>query len=497
GRGLEALRGDVADADDLEPGIGVEGDSVVQATFAHADNDNGVFIHGLMGTGSAGTRRVTYCFPQKPHLWRKHRLWRRGPAPACRCEFSIRLVPFLDLGDDVIHFLISKLGVHREADATRGVGLGVRHAAGDARAFAPRIARLLVYGDRVMGLRINAVLHEVVQQQFPQFRFPGFDNEEVIDVTIARQLGWQVKGCAALQAGGVAGGPLAAQVVPSINVLELCAEDAGVQVVQPAVEAITVNVAGIGPVVAQLANPGVDVGVVGHDGPAVAEGAQVLLDDETGGCSVAEFGDFEALAVSADGLRVVLDQTQIVFVGDFFDGGHVGALAVKMDRENRLGLRRDGRLDPLRVNALGLWAAVHKHGRRSGNPNRLGGGKEGVRVGDDLIAGADTQGHERKPDGVGAVAHADGVFRPVIFRQFAFEALEHGALNILAAQQHFLHPGVNFVSDVLILPDVSVEFDFHGLKANGRMYGNNPPNWGLRPGWVSVENFPELAIGFG
>ena len=138
--------------------------------------------------------------------------------------------------------------------------------------------------------------------------------------------------------------------------------------------------------------------------------------------------------------------TQLVFVGDLLDGDHVGALAVKMDREDRLGLRRDGRLDPLRVNALGLRAAIHKHGRRAGNPDRLGGGEEGVRVGDDLVAGADTQGHEREPDGVGAVAHADGVCRPVIFGQFAFEALEHGALNILAAQQHFLHFGVNFVS---------------------------------------------------
>ena len=127
------------------------------------------------------------------------------------------------------------------------------------------------------------------------------------DVAVARQLGWQVNGLCALKAGGVAGGPLAAQVVPGVDVLELGAEDAGVQVVQAAVEAIAVDVAGIGAVVAQLADPGVDVGVVRHERAAVAEGAEVLLDDETGGRGVAEFADFEALAAGADGLGVVFD----------------------------------------------------------------------------------------------------------------------------------------------------------------------------------------------
>ena len=115
-------------------------------------------------------------------------------------------------------------------------------------------------------------------------------------MAVARHFVREGECLAPLQASGVAGGQLAAQIVPGINVLELGAEDPGVHVVQPAVEAVTVNVAGVGTVVAQLANPRVNVRIVGDDGPAVAEGAQVLLDDETGGCGVAEFGDFEALA---------------------------------------------------------------------------------------------------------------------------------------------------------------------------------------------------------
>src|SRR2546422_3076532 len=43
---------------------------------------------------------------------------------------------------------------------------------------------------------------------------------------------------------------------------------------------------------------------------------------------------------------------------------------------------------------------------------------ESVGVGDDFIAGADVEGHQREPDGIGAVADADGVFHAVVARQF-------------------------------------------------------------------------------
>ncbi len=50
GRGvIEALRVNVADAGDLEFGIGIEGGGVVHAALAHADDEDGVFAHsGVM-----------------------------------------------------------------------------------------------------------------------------------------------------------------------------------------------------------------------------------------------------------------------------------------------------------------------------------------------------------------------------------------------------------------------------------------------------------------
>src|ERR1035441_135318 len=79
------------------------------------------------------------------------------------------LVPFLDLGNDVVHFLRSELGIHREADAGGGVGLGVGDAADDSGLLAPRVAGLLVDRDGVMRLGVYAVLdqesHQLVRSE--------------------------------------------------------------------------------------------------------------------------------------------------------------------------------------------------------------------------------------------------------------------------------------------------------------------------------------------
>ena len=65
------------------------------------------------------------------------------------------------------------------------------------------------------------------------------------------------------------------------------------QVVQAAVETGAVNVALAGAVIAQFADPVIDVLVVGPDRAAVAEGAQILLDDEADADRIREFADLE------------------------------------------------------------------------------------------------------------------------------------------------------------------------------------------------------------
>jgi hypothetical protein len=64
--------------------------------------------------------------------------------------------------------------------------------------------------------------------------------------------------------------------------------------------------------------------------PAVAEGAEVLLDDEADGHRVAQLPDLEVIAGGIDRLSVVLDDAEMMLVGDRLDGRHVRALSVEM-----------------------------------------------------------------------------------------------------------------------------------------------------------------------
>ena len=113
------------------------------------------------------------------------------------------------------------------------------------------------------------------------------------------------------------------------------------------------------------------------------------------------------------------------------------------------------------ADAFGVGAAIHEDGGGAGDPDRFGGGEEGVGVGDDLVSGADAEGHQGQPDGVGAVAHADGELGAVVSGEFAFELLEHGAHDVLAALQNRLDVLINFRFDVMVLTDMAVEFNFH------------------------------------
>src|ERR1035438_1857671 len=83
-------------------------------------------------------------------------------------------------------------------------------------------------------------------------------------------------------------------------------------------------------------------------------------------------------------------------------------------------------------------------------------------MGDDLVARANAEGHEGQPDGIGAVAEADGVFSAVISSEFGFKLLEHGPHDVLAALQNRLDILINLRLDIMVLSDVPVEFNFHG-----------------------------------
>jgi len=124
-------------------------------------------------------------------------------------------IPFKAFGDDIIHFLLGQLGEHWQRDASRGVLLRVPDRAVHSRAFAPRVAGLLMNRDRIMCLRINAIIIQELDECVPRFRLLCLDDIQVEYVTIPRQLCRQREVLRALQTRRVSGGPFTPVIVIS------------------------------------------------------------------------------------------------------------------------------------------------------------------------------------------------------------------------------------------------------------------------------------------
>ena len=94
-------------------------------------------------------------------------------------------------------------------------------------------------------------------------------------------------------------------------------------------------------------------------------------------------------------------------LGDRQDGIHVCHLPEQVDRDDCLGLRRDGRLEQLRIHVVGLLIDVDEDRGRPTVADGLCRGDEGGRDGDHLIAWPDAEGEKRQPQRVCAVGDTD------------------------------------------------------------------------------------------
>jgi hypothetical protein len=140
-----------------------------------------------------------------------------------------------------------------------------------------------------------------------------------------------------------------------------------------------------------------------------------------------------------------------VALADRSDRRHVGGLAVEVDRDDRLGARGDRGLDRGRVDVVGVGLDVHEDGLRTGAPDRAAGGEEGVRRGDDLIAGRQVDGHQRQQEGVGAGRAADGVGRAHVFADLRLQAADLGAHHEALGLQDLPDDRLDLVADRLVL----------------------------------------------
>src|ERR1043166_5154082 len=96
---------------------------------------------------------------------------------------------------------------------------------------------------RVVSLGVNAVVVQKFQEGVALLGLFRFNNVEVVHMSAAAAFEWQAEILCPFQAGGIARRPFAAQIVPRVDVLELGAQNAGVQIVQPAVESEAVEIA--------------------------------------------------------------------------------------------------------------------------------------------------------------------------------------------------------------------------------------------------------------
>ena len=108
-------------------------------------------------------------------------------------------------------------------------------------------------------------------------------------------------------------------------------------------------------------------------------------------------------------------------------------LAVQVDRDDRPGARGDRRLDPGRVDVVGLRLDVDEDRPRPVRQIDAAGGEEGVRRGDDLVAGADRPGHQGQQQGIRAGGAADRVGHAAVLRRSRPPAGDLGTQDELLA----------------------------------------------------------------
>ena len=142
-------------------------------------------------------------------------------------------------------------------------------------------------------------------------------------------------------------------------------------------------------------------------------------------------------------------------------GIHVRALAKEMHRNDRLGPGRDGFFQQAGIQVVSRLFNVHKNRPRPAKADRLGRGHEGAGDGDDLIVRPHPQRQQRKPEGVGPVAHAHGMGRPAIGGKFLFKFGDKRAAGKGARVYHRADGGIQLFADRFVMGFEIKEWNFH------------------------------------
>ena len=212
----------------------------------------------------------------------------------------------------------------------------------------------------------------------------------------------------------VALGHYAPGLVPAFDVLELDVEDRALNAVEARVPAhLVVVVAAAHAVLAQHPHVLGQFVRISGDHAGVSGGAQVFCGIKAEGGGGAECPRFHSLPLRAPGLGGVFNEGQVMLSSETGKRGPIGALAVKMNRQDgldRFALRAfQNGLHGVRVQVEGSGVDVGQNRSGAGAEDGAHRGEEAERGGDDGRTGADSGGGQGQPEGIGARGAAQRV----------------------------------------------------------------------------------------
>ena len=293
---------------------------------------------------------------------------------------------FANRTHDVRNLLGAEIWMHRQAQDAFAGAFGVRKR---SRRVAERgVGRLQVQGARVMNGRADFARGEL---RADPGAIADVDNELVIDAFVARIVNGEFEARVA-EGALVFAGDLAAAGGPGVEAAELDAEDGALESVHAVVIAdefvlVTRRLS----MRAGRASELRDLVVVGGKSAGFSIRAEILCGIEAKSRGVAEASDATSAIARPMRLGRIFEDSQAVTHGDFIYGVHVRGAAVEMNGQDGAGARRDGAREKLGVEVRRGGINIHEHGLRTAISNRLGGGEEGVRRGDDFVALLNTE----------------------------------------------------------------------------------------------------------
>ena len=193
--------------------------------------------------------------------------------------------------------------------------------------------------------------------------------------------------------------------------------------------------------------------LVVHDERAALHGVVHLRGVEAQRGHVASVEYRFSIHLDAEGVRGVVYHFEPVLIRDLLDALHVAGLAVAVNGHDGRGFRGDGGLDLVWVHTAVRRVDVHEHGLDAVPPDRVGGGDEAERRGDDLAGYPERlqRGDERQ----GAVGEEADIWDLEVFAE--------GLLKFSVV--------VPVVGDPLALPDVpEVPVEFLKVRQKRRRH---------------------------